>query len=149
VRFVRGGRADLESAPIPISRHTLREAFGSTLGLLLKDARNRRSAFAANRGCCGGFRGLLVAVRALAIGAAAAGKLPCAVVDPAVLAGAAPCAQRVVVGILIERDGVQGVQVAEDVAAPSTVMPPGKVGEVSGTNRVIANSRFSIGLWER
>lgn len=146
MRFVRGGMAGLESAPIPISRHTLREAFGSAMGLLLEDARKGRSAFAANRGCCGSFRGFLVAVRALTIGAAAAGKLPCAVVGPAVLAGAAPCAQRVVVGILIKRDGVKGVQVAEDVAAPSTVMPPGKVCEVPGTNGFIAYGRFRIGL---
>jgi hypothetical protein len=40
---------------------------------------------------------------------------------------------------LIEGDGVEGMQVAEDVAAPSTMMPPREVGKVPGANRLVAN----------
>lgn len=123
------------------------EAFGGALDLLLlEDARNGRPAFAVNRGRLGRLWGFLIAVRTLAVGATAAGQLPCAVVDPAVLAGAAPCALWVVVGILVEGDGVHGVEVAEDVAAPSAVVPPSEVGEVPGTDCVVAHRRFGIRL---
>jgi len=98
---------NLESAPIPITRHALSEAFGGALVLLLfEDARNGRPALAADRGCLRRLWGFLVAVRALTVAATAAGELPGAVVDPAVLAGAAPRALWVVVGILVERDGI-------------------------------------------
>lgn len=124
-------------APIPITRYALAEAFGGALILLLKNARNSRSGFAADCGCLGSFV-LLITLRGLAVGAAVSGKLPGAVVDPAVLTGAAPCALWVVVGILIERDAIEGMQVAEYVTASSAVVPPSEVGEEPGANGLIA-----------
>lgn len=76
---------------------------------------------------------------ALTVGAAGPGKVPGSIIDPAMLAGAASSALRVVIGILIEGDGVEGMKVAEDVAAPSTMMPPREVGKVPGANRLVAN----------
>jgi hypothetical protein len=99
----------LKSAPIPVTRYTLAKAFGHTLILRLKHAPESRSASAVNRGRCGRLGNLLVAVRGLAIRAAAARKLPGAVIGPTVLAGAAPRAFWVVVCILVERDDVHGV----------------------------------------
>jgi hypothetical protein len=90
-----------ESAPIPIPGHARAEALGGALGLLFKDAGDSGPPSAAHDGRGGGLRGLRVAMRALAVGAAGPSQLPGAVVDPAVLAGAAPRALGVVVGVLV------------------------------------------------
>lgn len=115
------------------------KTFRGALILLLKDTCNGGSAVAADDGGCGCSRSFWIAVGALTVGAAGPGKVPSSIIDPAMLAGAASSALRVVIGILIEGDGVEGMQVTEDVAAPSTMMPPREVGKVPGANRLVAN----------
>ena len=70
-------------------------------------------------------------MRALAVAPAAARDLPAAEVVPAVLARPRAGAFGVVVGVLVERDGVEGVHVAEDVSAAPAVVPAGEVREVA------------------
>ncbi len=62
------------------------------------------------------------------------------------IACSAACAFRVVVGILIEGDGVERVQVAEYVATSSTVMAACEVSEVSHAGWFVANWRVGIRL---
>lgn len=61
------------------------------------------------------------------------------------LARSRTCAFGMVVGVLIEGNGVQGVCVAEDVAAASTVVSAGKVGEVPLAGCFVADC--GLGIW--
>lgn len=54
-----------------------------------------------------------------------------------------------VIGVLIERNGVHGVQVAENISTASAVMPSCEVGEVFGAGGLITDRRFRIGLQVR
>lgn len=85
-------------------------------------------------------------MRAIAVGAAGTSQLPGAVVDPAVLAGAAPRSLGVVVGVLVQGNSVEGMEVAEDVTTASAVMPPCKVGEVPRADGLVAKGRCRVGL---
>jgi hypothetical protein len=85
-------------------------------------------------------------MRALAITPAASCNLPRSEVPPAVLARPRACAFGMIVSVLIERDGIQGVRVAEDVAAASTMVAAGEVGEVALTSCFVADGGIGIGL---
>ena len=82
------------------------------------------------------------ATRRLAAGAAA----PLLELRVAVLAGAAEEAAGVVVGVLVEGDLEGAVGVTEDVAALAAVVAAGEVAESPPAGRVVADSRFIIGL---
>ena len=72
--------------------------------------------------------------------------MPTAIVGPAMLTRAAAGALRMVIGILIERDGEQGMRVTEYVATSSTVVPSCKVCEISCASSFVADRRFRIRL---
>lgn len=52
------------------------------------------------------------------------------------------------VGVLVQRHGVRGVPVAEDVATASTVMATNEIVEAALARRVIADRGFRIRLFE-
>ena len=62
------------------------------------------------------------------------------------LTGSRAGAFGVVIGVLIEWDGVVGVRVAENIAAFATVMASIEVGEVAWTGGFVAHCGFRIGL---
>jgi len=62
------------------------------------------------------------------------------------IARAAACAFRVVVGILVKRNGVERVQIAEYVATSSAVMTAREVGEVSCAGWIVTDGRVGIRL---
>lgn len=76
--------------------------------------------------------------RALAITPTAPRKVPSAVIEETVFAGAAACAAGVVGGGLVEGDRPDGVRVAEDVAAAPAVVAAGEVCELAGASRFVA-----------
>ena len=88
----------------------------------------------------------LISMRALAITPAAPRNLPALKVPPAVLTSSRTCAFGMVIGVLVEGNGVQGVRVAEDVAAAPTVVSTREVGEVALAGCFIADCGFGIWL---
>lgn len=52
----------------------------------------------------------------------------------------------IVVRILVKRDAVGGMRIAEDVPTPSTVMPPRPVVEIAQAGRLFADCGFEVGL---
>lgn len=64
----------------------------------------------------------------------------------AVVAGARGKGTRVEVCVLVQRQRIAGVPVAEDVATFAAVVATDKVAEVALAGRVIADGGFSIGL---
>jgi hypothetical protein len=82
----------------------------------------------------------------LAVGAAGASHLPAPELLPAVFAGSALHAMWVIIGILVERYSVEGMGIAEDVAAASTVVSPSEVAEEAVARCFVAYCRFVIEL---
>ena len=86
---------------------------------------------------------------ALAVGTARACNLPSQVIREAVFTSTDFGTFRVVVRILVERDGMTGMSVAEDVAASSTVMLSREEAEVDLAGCVVANNGFRVRLQEK
>jgi hypothetical protein len=84
----------------------------------------------------------------LTVASARASNLPSLVFRKAELAGPGSHATWVVIGVLVQRDGVGGVGVAEDVPTATAVVAACKVGERAGTGWVVAESGFAVGLRE-
>ena len=131
-----------ESRPIPILRHTGPKTLPQPHVPLPKHTPHTRSlpSTAYRR------RRRLIPVRALTVTPAAPCNLPGSEIPPAVLACPRPCAFGMIVGVLVEGNGVEGVRVAEDVAAASTVMAAGEVSEVALASCFVADGGLGIGL---
>lgn len=72
--------------------------------------------------------------------------MPCLELLEAVVAGAGGHGPRVEVCVLVQRQRIAGVPVAEDVATFAAVVATDKVAEVALAGRVIADGGFSVGL---
>lgn len=126
--------------PIPIPRHTGRQTLTQP-HIPLPKYPHTASLPTIHRG-----RRRLITMRALAITPTAPCNLPAPEIPPAVLAS--PCARAfgMVICVLVERDAVLAVQVAEDVAAAPTVVFACEVGEVALAGCFVTNLGFRIGL---
>lgn len=72
--------------------------------------------------------------------------MPCLELFEAVIARARGDGTRVEVCVLVKRERVAGVPVAEDVATFAAVVAADKVAEVALAGRVVADGGFSVGL---
>ncbi|KFY11269.1 hypothetical protein V492_04549 [Pseudogymnoascus sp. VKM F-4246] len=129
-------------APIPIPRHTRRHALRDRLPpawwrkrCTAPTTNHRRRGHAltpilAPAGATAAIPAALCAIAAVAAaGPRAARDFPPFVLAPAEFAGAAAVSEGVEGGVLVERDEVRGVRVAEDVAAAAAVVAACEVGE--------------------
>lgn len=125
-----------ECAPVPVSRHACSEALRCSLVLLSEDTTHRTLclACAVHRRC----RRLFL-VGGFAIRSTRSCNPPSLVIREAMLAGTNSRAFRMVVGVLVERDEVGRMHIAENVSTTSTVMPTSEVAEVSGAGSVVAD----------
>jgi hypothetical protein len=126
--------------PIPIPRHTGRQTLTQPHIPLPKHP-HTASLPTIHRG-----RRRIITMRALAIAPAAPCNLPAPEIPPAVLASPRARAFGMVICVLVERDAVLAVQVAEDVAAAPTVVFACEVGEVALAGCFVANLGFRVGL---
>lgn len=118
----------LEGAPIPIPRHAGTKTLRCALVLLSENTAHGPSCLACTiHGRCG--RCVRIADGAFAVGSARTCDLPTSIIMPAVLARADAGALRVVIGILVEGDGVERVHITKYVATPSAVMSSCEIGE--------------------
>jgi hypothetical protein len=85
-------------------------------------------------------------IRTFGIGAAGPSDSPSPIVSPAVFAGTTAGAFGVIVGILVEGDGIERMHVAEDIATAPAVVTASEVGEVSCASCFVADCRIGIGL---
>lgn len=143
-------------APIPIPRHTGRH----TLRDRLDGLRRKRTAppTANHRRSRHTITPILAAASAAtpspldaitpvpAPGARAPRHFPAFVLAPAELACAAAVAEGVERGVLVERDEVGGVRVAEDVTAATAVVAAREVRECACARWCIADSGVGVGL---
>lgn len=144
--------ANLESAPVPITRHTEGH-------LRLRLARRSRACPShgtrrdgARRHRLGSAMGLLLRCPAAAChagGGRVAPASPRHELEEAVVAGAGGVATRVEVCALVERHELHRVRVAKDVATAPAVVPSDKVVEVLFAGWVVADIGFSVGLCGR
>lgn len=123
-------------APVPVSRNTRGEALGCSLVLLSEDTAHRTLCLACTvHGWCRRF----VLLGGLAVRPARSCNPPSLIIREAMLAGADFCAFGMVVGVLVERDEVGRMQIAENISTTTTVMPTSKVAEVSSAGSVVAD----------
>lgn len=135
----------LESTPIPVFRDALPQAFRCAVLPRPKHAGDSALGLdSAVHARCG--RGLGLAIRALAVRTTRPCNLPSFVLREAEFAGATTCPLRMVVRVLIERDGIRRVSVAEDITAAPAVVSSSEVSECSGACGFVANGSFRVGL---
>ena len=128
-----------EGAPVPVSRHT-----GSDLGAL-----GRRGDEAGGRRDWGRGHRVRCVRRGRARRLAAAATIGGLDDLEAVVAGARDRSLGVEVCVLVQRQDIARVPVAEDVAAFAAVVSADEVAESSLAGRVVADGRLRIGLWRR
>jgi hypothetical protein len=133
-----GSAAGSERAPVPVSRNALRKTADQarSSSLTAEESRIRDT----NRWR----RRLLVRVRA--VGATNARSLPQTPIVEASIACPVLRALRVEVCVLIERDGIRGMLVAEDVAAATAVMAPFEEAESLVASWGVAGRGCGVGL---
>ena len=73
--------------------------------------------------------------------------VPDAVLLKAVVASARRSSAGVVVGVLVKRYLMAGMLVAEDVAAPSTVVATDKAAESTPAGGIVADGGLRVRLW--
>lgn len=136
----------LKGAPVPISWYTSRKALGWTYQLLTHEISNNSTSDAVYNWCC---RGWWFILRTFTVGSTGSCNRPTSVIVPAVFAGATLCTLWVIVGILVERNWVARVLIAENVTTAPTMVTSCKVGEVFRAGRFIADRGLGIGLKKR
>ena len=141
IMFARHGTS--KRAPVPIPRHTRRHALGYRLPHLRKrtapPTTNHRRGWHT-------LAAILAPTAAPTARSRAPRDFPPPILAPAELAGAAAVSEGVEGGVLVERDEVGGVCVAEDVAAATAVVAACEIGESTSARRSVADGRVAVGL---
>lgn len=133
------GRAPLECAPVPVARHACGDLSAGHQALLITCANGGGGSRAAapvnpstlGRGSTGGLR-IISAVPSLEL-------------IKTVMTSAGRDSTGIKVGILVERNDVARMPVAEDIATAAAVMAADEVAEVALAGRIVTNG----GLWVR
>lgn len=127
-----------KGAPVPVAGHASRNI--RALGQI------ESWAWWCRHGC--GRRGILDIRRGRARGPAVVACVPSLELIETVAACARRCSARVVVGVLIERNLVARVLVAEDVATAAAVVATDEVVESAFAFEVVADGRLGVRLRE-